>query len=338
MLEDLKNKKLIYEEEIDRENEIITIKKKDGTVVKEIPYGETNVKINISKTPEKEKTASALLEVTSVEGLGEHLITNEELNQKISKMTEKEKRETIKYLYVICTNTIYGDANIINFNDLLIYLYNIDNEYLKIESPTEESFWEMISRHGIDIEDNLGEEIVELMNVLCKDEKTNKIKVYEIINPEMKVSNDYIAIKNGTYTFTVKNLLAGNEYKKSVQVTNIDESVPYYFQNYLYIYGGRKSVIRLIDRETGEPVEFEEIYVIYNGNRINVTEWCFAYAINNELNGIETSEISRFLVDELKILTIEEADDKLLGQKLEFILIKDGIEYIGKAVMNVWAI
>lgn len=39
MLKGLKDKRLVYEEEIDRENEVITIKKKDGTIVKEIPYG-----------------------------------------------------------------------------------------------------------------------------------------------------------------------------------------------------------------------------------------------------------------------------------------------------------
>ena len=38
MLQGLKDKNLVYEEEIDRDNEIITIKKKDGTVVKEISY------------------------------------------------------------------------------------------------------------------------------------------------------------------------------------------------------------------------------------------------------------------------------------------------------------
>lgn len=38
MLEDLKSKKLVYEEEIDRDNEVIIIKKKDETVVKEISY------------------------------------------------------------------------------------------------------------------------------------------------------------------------------------------------------------------------------------------------------------------------------------------------------------
>ena len=38
MLQGLKDKRKIYEDEIDRENKMITIKKNDGTIVKEISY------------------------------------------------------------------------------------------------------------------------------------------------------------------------------------------------------------------------------------------------------------------------------------------------------------
>ena len=63
----------LTEDEIDREQELITIKKKDGTIVKEISYG--SVTINISKTPAIEKSGAVLLRVDSVEGLA--TITNE---------------------------------------------------------------------------------------------------------------------------------------------------------------------------------------------------------------------------------------------------------------------
>ena len=49
-LQSLIDRKLITEDEIDRSNETITIKRKDGSVVKQISY--SNVNINISKTPE----------------------------------------------------------------------------------------------------------------------------------------------------------------------------------------------------------------------------------------------------------------------------------------------
>ena len=61
-MDKLKNNGLVYEEEIDRENEIIRI----GS--REIMYG-AEVIINIKKTPETEKATSVLLEVTSVEGI-----------------------------------------------------------------------------------------------------------------------------------------------------------------------------------------------------------------------------------------------------------------------------
>ena len=42
------------------------------------------------------------------------------------------------------------------------------------------------------------------------------------------------------------------------------------------------------------------------------------------------------MVYSLELLTKQEFHDKLFGQKLDFILIKDGIEYIWKAVMTGW--
>lgn len=42
MLQGLKDKRIVYEDEIDRENKMITIKKNDGTIVKEISYKDNN--------------------------------------------------------------------------------------------------------------------------------------------------------------------------------------------------------------------------------------------------------------------------------------------------------
>lgn len=68
MLTRLRNKNLITnDDEVDTTERIIRIKKKDGTVVKEISYN--NVIINVSKiTGEQNNTAVALM-VSSVEGL-----------------------------------------------------------------------------------------------------------------------------------------------------------------------------------------------------------------------------------------------------------------------------
>ena len=53
MLASLISKKLLTEDEIDRDQELITIKKKDGTIIKEISY--SSVTINISKKSRKQK-------------------------------------------------------------------------------------------------------------------------------------------------------------------------------------------------------------------------------------------------------------------------------------------
>ena len=93
MLSNLKNKGILYEEEINRQEEIITIGKNI------IPYGtedEKKVTININKTPETELSNAVLLQVTSVEGLGENIqLESEEqymelLLNKINSMTDSE--------------------------------------------------------------------------------------------------------------------------------------------------------------------------------------------------------------------------------------------------------
>ena len=68
MLEDLISKKLVTEDEIDKEQEKIIIKKKDGTIIKEISY--SDVEIVISKTPENEKARAVKLKVESVNRRG----------------------------------------------------------------------------------------------------------------------------------------------------------------------------------------------------------------------------------------------------------------------------
>ena len=67
ILESLISRKLLTEDEIDREQEIITIKKKDGSILKQISYSQ--VTINISKKPETEKSTVVVYTVDSVEGI-----------------------------------------------------------------------------------------------------------------------------------------------------------------------------------------------------------------------------------------------------------------------------
>ena len=96
MLASLISRKLLTEDEIDRNQELITIKKKDGTIIKEISYG--SVTINISKSPATKKAGAVLLKVDSVEGMT--TVTNEgELDNCVNSLSEEQK-----YYKKKCTN------------------------------------------------------------------------------------------------------------------------------------------------------------------------------------------------------------------------------------------
>ena len=97
MLASLISRKLLTEDEIDRNQELITIKKKDGTIVKEISY--SSVTINISKTPATEKSGIVLLAVDVI-GITIPNIDmsngNEEFNNWINSLSEEEKKGILR--------------------------------------------------------------------------------------------------------------------------------------------------------------------------------------------------------------------------------------------------
>ena len=98
ILESLITRKLLTGDEIDREQEIITIKKKDGSILKQISY--SPVIINISKYPETEKSGAVILTVDSVEGITIPNINlnggEEELYNYIDSLNKTQKKEIIK--------------------------------------------------------------------------------------------------------------------------------------------------------------------------------------------------------------------------------------------------
>ena len=213
MLESLISRKLLTEDEIDRDQELITIKKKDGTIVKEISY--SNVTINISKTPATEKSGAVLLKIDSVEGMT--TITNEEeLNNFVNSLSEEQKKDIIKRSVPTWVNNNDSSVNCTTFEQVLEYWKNKN----WIEEATEELFWNDIeSKGGID---GFLEEI--LIN-LSLDRVTGKINGYIVTNPDNKESNTYTAMDNGTYAFKVKDLITGKIYTKKVQVTNVDKDI-----------------------------------------------------------------------------------------------------------------
>ena len=325
MLQGLKDKNLVYEEEIDRDNEIIRIKKKDGTIVKEINY--SGVIINISKTPEKEKAGAVFLQVTSVEGLTNISIKSEEefntFVEQIERMDEETKKDSIKKLFPKLLNEKEG-TNFSTFTDVLQFLY----EQGEIEANTEEAFWA-----GSNPED-YSNIIMEFLGELYYDRTTNTIATYEIINPDNELSDIYVATSNGTYTFIVKDFITGKSYSKSVEVTNIDDSLHYYVANFPeeQLWGNGKNAftrlaslqsvktsnrpgylcIGLRDKNDNNFTTFEQAYIIYNDTKTDISD------------DIETKDTYNYL-NTWKLYDEKNIED---GEYV-FVLVKDGIEYMG---------
>ena len=213
VLEDLKKQKLLSEDEIDRENEIITIKRKDGSIAKEIQYG--TLTINISKTPEKEKAVRVTLKVESVEGTKALNVNSQEDMENFFNKSEDEKKDLIKRIYPTYINEITKNSkNPMNFktlNDVISYLANNN----KLPENSEEAFWNYVEQQGGI--NGLLEEVMELYY----NEQNKEIKGYIVTNPDGESLDTYIAKENGEYSFTIIDIVTGKEYNRKVNVNNI---------------------------------------------------------------------------------------------------------------------
>ena len=214
MLENLKGQKLVSEDEIDRENEIITIKRKDGSIAKEIQYG--MVTITISKTPENEKAVRVTLKVESVEGTKALNVNSQEDMENFLNKSEDEKKDLIRNIYPKAINKMTkNDENPTNFktlNDVISYLAN-NNE---LPENSEEAFWNYVEQQG-----GINEALLELMGFLYYNEQNKEIKGYIVTNPDGESLDTYIAKENGIYLFTVIDIGTGKKYERKVNVNNI---------------------------------------------------------------------------------------------------------------------
>ena len=215
MLENLKGQKLVSEDEIDRENEIITIKRKDGSIAKEIQYG--MVTITISKTPENEKARRITLKVESVEGTKIPTIRNEEdFFNFINNLSDDEKKDLIRSMYPNFVNKMTQNSeNPTNFKTLNEVISDMVNKNV-IQENSESAFWSGIEQNG-GINNCLGNCIYEL----CWNEETQEVNGCIITNPNGENLDTYIAKENGEYSFTITDIVTGKEYNRKVNVNNI---------------------------------------------------------------------------------------------------------------------
>lgn len=305
MLEDLISRKLLTEDEIDRNQELITIKKNDGTVVKEISY--SSVTINISKTPATEKSWKVLVKVDSVDGLAT-IKNEEELYNFINSLSDAQKKELIRNVSIKVVNQKDSSANCTTFQDVLDYLKNKG----EIEEATEEAFWD-----GIMPDINLE----ELLDNLYYNESTNQIECYTVTNPDNEASNTYIAKANGTYTFKIQDIVTGKIYTKKVEVTNVDTSLIPYFPT-TRLKNGWTGIL-MFDTSINDYTTFEKAYIILNGEKIEIDKFDIGYIDDYMAVGATIPNTSNKLVKEGKI----EKEEDLIGTTQTFILEKDGVEF-----------
>lgn len=314
LLKDLKDQNLVTEEEIDRDREVIVIKKDDGTIVKEINY--SGVIINISKYPEKGKTAAVQLEVTSIEGLTD-----------VEELDETAQKNVIKKLEIQRCNKMNA-TNFTDFADVLTYYANEG----WINSNTEDAYWQ-----------DVGEDKIAFIRLMFDYIYDRGIEYnIQILNPDDDEGYIYIAESNGTYTFKVKDLITDKTYTKDVTVDNITNDYQYYVTNFddniqsgkakeIVELASLKStnvkfaskaatwIIGLKDKNTNTFTTFEKAYFIYDNNKIDVTS---VIQESNGVSGVDSDNIKQM---------IGEKFDKVIYSKTGLCtLVKDGVEYSGK--------
>ena len=336
MLASLISRKLLTEDEIDRNQELITIKKKDGTIIKEISY--SSVTINISKTPATEKSGAVLLKVDSVEGLNSLTITNEEeLNAFVNSLSEEEQKAMIKRTEHVYINKSEG-TNLTSFEEVLVWY----KDQGIITEATEDAFWTMVGNS----KEKIARRLANNLAYICYDDTEEKLNLYTVTNPENETSNTYIATANGTYTFKIQDIVTGKTYTKKVEVANIDENVKYYVANIkesdinnntakvITKLATRQAIklaaqsymwcVALRDKETNTLQTFTTAYIIYNNQKIDISS---KISEQNGYSYINGGDIGNYLKTNLENFD----EDEFYGSIQQFIIEKDGTEFRGYA-------
>ena len=319
MLEDLISKKLVTEDEIDKEQEKIIIKKKDGTIIKEISY--SDVEIVISKTPENEKARAVKLKVESMKGIT-NIKTKEDLIKYLKSLSDERKKEMLKEKMVPFINKEDSTANCQTFEDVLKWMKNKEI----IAEETENAFWNWVqSAKNVDGLTGVNAVLEAILEFLYGDENTGEIKGYSVINPNEQISDTYIATENGTYTFKIQDLTTGKTYYKKVEVTNVDANMPAYEAKSIEPEKGRGTYAFLYNLRLEQDTTFQNAYIIYENEKIDVSSLIEERSLENgeKANLIWTSHINRYLYE------IGKTDGALsLGRTIQhIILVKDKIEY-----------
>ena len=343
MLASLISRKLLTEDEIDRNQELITIKKKDGTIIKEISY--SSVTINISKFPATEKSGVVELTATATGTIIPNIDMsngNEELNNFVNSLSEGQKKEIIRNGYIKFVNKQDPSANCTTFQDALDWT----KKQGAISEATEDAFWTvLLSDQGLD------ENLIAILKLAYFNKSTKMLEGYTVTNPANEPFNKYIATENGTYTFKIQDAVTGKTYTKKVEVTNVDENIKYYVTNIkesdinnntakvITKLATRQSIkiaeispywcVTLKDKETKNIQTFTVAYIIYNNQKIDISSIISNY---NNCSYIDGGDICDYLMTQLNDFN----KDEFYRSTQQFIIEKDGTEHRGYARVDRW--
>ncbi len=343
MLASLISRKLLTEDEIDRNQELITIKKKDGTIIKEISY--SSVTINISKFPATEKSGVVELTATATGTIIPNIDMsngNEELNNFVNSLSEGQKKEIIRNGYIKFVNKQDSSANCTTFQDALDWT----KKQGAISEATEDAFWTvLLSDQGLD------ENLIAILKLAYFNKSTKMLEGYTVTNPANEPFNKYIATENGTYTFKIQDAVTGKTYTKKVEVTNVDENIKYYVTNIkesdinnntakvITKLATRQSIkiaeispywcVTLKDKETKNIQTFTVAYIIYNNQKIDISSIISNY---NNCSYIDGGDICDYLMTQLNDFN----KDEFYRSTQQFIIEKDGTEHRGYARVDRW--
>ena len=302
VIEELKNKDIIDDaSQVDLETGDITTNEPSYVVTDKLNDYISNVKITISKNPESEPSGGVTLKVEKVEGIEGNIDLN---TVDVNSLTEQEKKDMIKIIELFTANTFNG-KKFTRFEEVVLDWYRYENE---------EEYW-------YDIQENLGG-IDSYLNAgmqYLKEKNVQSVNNYVIVNPENKISDTYLVIENGKYTFTVKEISTGKTYTKTIEVSNIDVSMEYYY------VGCDNNPYRINLYNKKDKVEFQQAYIIFNGERIDMTSCIQQH--DDEIY-IDPTSIAYKLEEIGKIDNMYDVDGTI--QKIE--LIKDGKSYYGEVL------
>ena len=155
-------------------------------------------------------------------------------------------------------------------------------------------------------------------------ESTKKIEGYTVTNPANETSNTYIATENGTYTFKIQDIVTGKTYTKKVEVTNVDTNLPAYNVSSETRNNGVTIIFLKCIVDT-QITSFENAYIIFKGEKIDISS-----KINMEKKTVNTRNVGAYLREQGK----RSEEDDFWGTTQTIILVKDGKEYTGEAIMT----